>query len=335
MRLSFDHAVSRSNRRAYLIALAAVAAAFAVRLVAQGVVGANHPYSLFFPVVLLCAYAFGRGPAVFAAGLSAALAYWVFVEPRFSVSVSLDSTGPLLVFLFTAGVAIYLITGLTTAVRSLAADQGRLRATADEHAGLFRDLQGRIGHHMSLLMGVLTLQARGEPDPEVLLLLRKAGERSELIARAHRDLAGGGPDHVDFAAFAQSLARMMRRDSGQQSVSIEVTGGPLIIPTEAATSLGVALVECLAWILRHHPAGTIRVNLEPDDTDIRVFVSLAGELGQAPDVMAPAAFMFRAMVEQLGAVVRVDVDGPEGAGLELTVPIPPTPPGAAGSATLH
>lgn len=335
MRLSFDKAVGPSAQRDYLIALGAVGAAFAVRLVAHPLVGVNHPYSLFFPVVLLCAYAFGRGPAVFAAALSAALAYWVFVEPRFSVSVSLESTGPLLVFLFTAGVAIYLITGLTSALRSLAADQGRLRATADEHAGLFRDLQGRIGHHMSLLMGVLTLQARGEPDPEILLLLRKAGERSELIARAHRDLSGRAASHVDFAAFAQSLARMMRAESMQKDIDIEVSGGPLVLPTEVATSLGVALVECLVWILRHHPTGVIRVGLEPDDAEIRVFVSLAGQLGEAPNVAAPAAFMFRAMVEQLGAVVRVDADGPGGAGLELTVPVPSATLGGGASATLH
>jgi len=327
--------IPNAARRAYLAAFGAVLLAFALRFVAHPVFGDNHPYSLFFPVVLLCAYALGRGPAVFAAALSAALAYWTFVEPRFAVAIRLDATAPLVLFGLTAGVAIYLITGLTSALRSLAADQGRLHAMADANAGLFRDLQRRIAHHMTLLVGVLTLQARGEPDPEVLLLLRKAGERSELIARAHRELAGSASSHVDFAAFAESLARLTCADAKQPAVRIEVSGGPLIAPTEVATSLGVALVECLAWILRHEPVGTIRVDLRSDEERLRVWIGLAGELGEAPNVRAPAAFIFQAMVEQLGAALSVRVDGLDGAGLELTVPLPGEPPVLRSEVTVH
>ncbi|WP_331086193.1 DUF4118 domain-containing protein [Phenylobacterium sp.] len=322
-------------RRAYLAALGVVLLAFALRFVAHPVFGDRHPYSLFFPVVLLCAYAFGRGPAAFAAALSAVLAYWTFVEPRFGLAIRLDTTAPLILFGLTAGVAIYLITGLTSALRSLAADQGRLSAMADANAGLFRDLQRRIGHHMTLLVGVLTLQARGEPDPEVLLLLRKAGERSELIARAHRELGGSASSHVDFAAFAESLARLTSAEAKQPAVRIEVSGGPLITPTEVATSLGVALAECLAWILRHEPAGTIRVDLRPDGERLRVWIGLAGELGESPDMHAPAAFIFQAMVEQLGAALSVRVDDLDGAGLELTVPLPSESPVLKPGMTVH
>ena len=322
-------------QRAYFAAFGAVLLAFALRFAAQPVVGDRHPYSLFFPVVLLCAYAFGRGPAILAALLSAALAYWTFVEPRFDVAVRLDTTAPLVLFIVTAGVAIYLITGLTSALGSLAADQGRLHALADANAGLFRDLQARIGHHMTLLVGVLTLQARGEPDPEILLLLRKAGERSELIARAHRELAGSPSSRVDFAAFAESLARRVCAEAKEPAVRVEVSGGPLLTPTEVATSLGVALAECLAWILRHQPVGTIRVDLRSDAERVRVWISLAGELGEAPNVRAPAAFIFQAMVEQLGAALSVRADGPDGAGLELTVPLQNDPSAGLPEVTLH
>lgn len=321
--------------RAYLATLGAVLAAFVFRYAAQPVVGDNHPYSLFFPVVLLCAYAFGRGPALLAAGLSALLAYWTFVEPRFGAAIRLDAIAPLLLFILTSGVAIYLITGLTAALRTLAADQGRLHAAADANASLFRDLQARTGHHMRLLMGVLTFQARGEPDPEVLVLLRKAGERSELIGRAMRQLDGAAPPVVDFAAFAHSLARLACAEAKQPSARIEVSGGPLLTPPEVATSLGVALTECLAWILRHDPSGTIHVDLTADDEEARVWVGLSGALAEPADVTAPAAYMFRAMVEQLGARLEVGTPGPSGPGLELTVALPPAADPPRPIVTLH
>lgn len=324
MRMDSRLGVSSAAQRAYLVAGVAVLAAYGVRYLAQPVVGDNHPYSLFFPVVLVCAYVFGRGPAAFAAILAAVLAYWTFVEPRFGAAVHLATLAPLALFLSTAGVAIFLITGLTSALNALARDQGRLHAAADAHAGLFRDLQSRLGHHMTLLVGVLSLQARGEPDPEILALLRKAGERSQLLARAYRELAGDGVAEIDFAAFAGSLARMTCADAGQPLDRIAVDDAPLPVPIEVATSLGVALAECLAWILRQQPSGRTTVALTLDDGEVRLRISHNGETEGAAVALAPA-LMFRAMVEQLGAEVRVASEGPEAPGLDIAVPLPAKP----------
>lgn len=320
----------------YVAASAAVIAAYAARYLAQPVVGDNHPYSLFFPVVLLCAYAFGRGPAAFAAALAASLAYWTFVEPRFGVALHPAALAPLALFVITAGVAIYLITGLTAALAALARDQGRLHATADAHAHLFRNLQARIAHHMTLLVGVLSLQARGEPDPEILVLLRKAGERSQLIARAHRDLAGGEGGEVEFAAFATSLARSICVEAGLPADRVQVEPAPLRLPLELATSLGVALAECLAWIVRRQSRGVTRVQVAADGDLVRLRVSHDGEAGAEPIALAPAAFMFRAMVEQLGAAVRLSDEAEEPEGLEITVPLAAEPDSVrVPAATLH
>lgn len=336
MRMDLRLRASSGAHRAYAVAAAAVMAAYGVRCLAQPVVGDNHPYSLFFPVVLVCAYVFGRGPAAFATILAAALAYWTFVEPRFGAAVHLAALAPLALFLTSAGVAIFLITSLTSALSALAKDQGRLHAMADAHAGLFRDLQARLGHHMSLLVGVLSLQARGEPDPEVLVLLRKAGERSQLLARAYRELAGEGEAEIDFAPFARSLARMTCAEADQPLDRIAVDDGPLRLPVEVATSLGVALAECLAWILRQQPSGRTRVSLTADDGEVRLRITHDDETGAAAVALAPAAFMFRAMVEQLGAEVRIASEGLEPPGLEIAAPLPATPGAGAGPGlTLH
>lgn len=322
--------------RAYVVASVAVIVAFGARYLVQPVVGENHPYSLFFPVILLCAYGLGRGPAAFAAILGAGLAYWTFVEPRFGAALHPAALAPLALFLITAGVAIYLITSLTAALAALARDQGRLHAVADAHARLFRALQARIAHHMTLLVGVLSLQARGEPDPEILVLLRKAGERSQLIASAHRELSGDGGEDIEFAAFATSLARTICLEAGRPVDRVQVEPAAVRLPVEVATTLGVALAECLVWIVRRQADGVTRIEMQAGGDEVRLRVSHHGEPGSDGVALAPAAFMFRAMVEQMGAAVRLSDEPGEPIGLEIAAPFATGPERArVASATVH
>lgn len=317
---------------AIFISAAGVMTAYIARFLLQPVLGDNHAYSLFYPVILLSAYVYGRGPAIFAAVLSCALAFWTFVEPRFAVGFDAAALTPLAFFALTSGVGIYLITGLTSALHKLAVELGQLHAISDAHAGLFRDLQGRLSHHMTLIAGVLSFQARGEPDPEILALLRKAGERSQLIAQAHRDLAPDIAISVDFLAFTKSLALRICTANGLPAARIEVQGDDVVLPVEVATSLGVALAECLTWILGREPGGVLHLRLSCAGGRVRVRLSQAGGTGGETISLAPSAFMFRAMVEQLGASVSLAPETPDGPGLEITASLAgawPTAPASA------
>ncbi|MBU2153288.1 MAG: DUF4118 domain-containing protein [Alphaproteobacteria bacterium] len=318
--------------RNYALAVGAAALAYGARLLLEPVLQGNHPYLLFYPVVLVAAYVLGRGPAIVAAALSGCLAFWSFADPAFSLGLRAGVVTPLLFFALTCGTGVYLITALTRALNGLAADQGRLLALADAHAGLFRDLQGRLGHHMSLVAGVLSLQARGEPDPEILALLRKAGERSQLIAQAHREVLGAPAGQVDFTAFATALARGVCGETRQTYDRVQVEGRPVELPLETATSIGVALAETLTWILNRKPTGVLHVRLALEAGRLRLAVTHTGEVGGEIVALAPAAYMFRAMVEQLGAQVEPIADGTPGLALSIPVPVPDL---RAPDATLH
>lgn len=321
--------------RPYGLVVVAVLAAYGLRMLLAPILQTNHPYVLFYPVVLLAAYACGRGPAALAAGLSTALGFWTFAEPTFGLDAGAATITPLLFFVLTCCVGVYLITALTDALGKLARDQGRLQAVADAHAGLFTDLQARIGHHMSLIASVLSLQARGEPDPEVLVLLRKAGERSELIGRAHREAIGATAASIDFAEFARALARIACRESGQPFDRVEIDAPTVHVPIEVGTSLGVALAECLSWILNREPSGVLRIRVADEDGVLTVGVSHSGDVGAEVVALAPAAFMFRAMVEQLGA--RVALAEPRGGApeIELSVPLALEPLMNPAGVTVH
>ncbi|MGH6911903.1 MAG: DUF4118 domain-containing protein, partial [Phenylobacterium sp.] len=182
----------------YVWATLWVTAAFAVRLVTQPVFQHGQTYSLFYPGVVMAAYLLGRRPAAFAMLLSGLVGFFAFATPQFAWKAAPQTLTTLFFFFLNASVAIYLITALTRALAELAASQGRAEAVADSHADLFRELNERISHHLRLVAGVLTLQAKGEPEPDVMRGLQKASERSVLMARVHRELAGHSEAPVDF-----------------------------------------------------------------------------------------------------------------------------------------
>lgn len=323
----------------YVAAAVAVGAAFLLRLALDPWLGETHAYGAFYPAIFLVAYVLGRPSAYFAAVLAGVAGLW-FVQPEFGWDFGPASLAPLAFFALTAGAGVWLITALTAGLDALAVEQGRSKAIADAHAELFKDLQARIGHHMQLISGVLMLQAHGETDGQMLELLRKAGERSQMIARAHRAFSDHPEKDVDFAAFAVSLARSVCTETGHPDDLVEIRASTAVrLPFEAATSLGVALVECLLWLLKRKPAGVLRVDLEREAEAVRLRVSHSAEGALDVVALAPTAYMFRAMVDQLGASVELSANEDGRPGIEISLPLGEGPrrsrPSQPDAATLH
>ncbi len=77
----------RTWPRRYAVALLAVAAATLLRYGLDDIVGATPPFILFYPAVMLVSLLAGFGPGVFATLLSAAIADYLFLDPRNSFVV--------------------------------------------------------------------------------------------------------------------------------------------------------------------------------------------------------------------------------------------------------
>lgn len=312
-----------------------VTAAFLVRLPMTSVLSGGLAYSAFYPAVILAVYAFGRGPGIAAAVASAALGYWCFVQPAYEWKFAPNVLAGTLFFAITCTVCIVLITGLTGALKAVSRDLGRAQAVADSHAGLFRELNERMSHHMRLVAGVLMLQAKGEPEPQVADSLRRAMERSLMISRVHRELGGRGEEAVAFDDFAAALGRAVctAREQPPERVAVETTG--VSLPVEEATSLGVALAECLSALFDVGVAGQLRIKVDASGRQAEVAISQAdgGPAGGGALVSVTNGYLLRAMTEQLGAAVALRADS-AGSALVLSIPrAGATGPEAA--ATLH
>ncbi len=313
---------------------AMVAIAFLVRFQFQDVLRGGLAYSTFYPAVILAAYAFGRGPAVAAATVSSLLAFFCFVEPVYAWKATPTILASFGFFVLVCAVAILVITGLTGALKSVSRELGRAQAVADSHAGLFRELNERMSHHMRLVAGVLALQAKGEPEPQVADSLKRAMERTLLISRVHRELGGRGEERVDFDAFAAALARAVSLSREQPADRVLVEPSGLELDTEEATSLGVALAECLGALFDTGIKGPLRIRFDARGRYAEVAISEAGEATEGALVSVTNGYLLRAMTEQLGAAVALRADS-AGSALVLSIPRPGVAAPAGPVSTLH
>jgi two-component sensor histidine kinase len=313
---------------------ALVAGAFLIRLAFQPMLGGGLAYSTFYPVVILAAYAYGRWPAVAAALVAAMLALFCFVEPAFAWKAPANAMTGFVFFLLTCAVAIVVIDGLSAALRRVSYELGRAQAVADSHAGLFRELNERMTHHMRLVAGVLALQAKGEPEPQVADSLKRAMERSLLISRVHRELGGHSNRAVEFDAFAGALVRAVciARDAPPDRVEVEPSGARLGV--EDTTSLGVALAECLGALLDTGVSGRLRIRLATRPRQAEIAISQAGDGGDGALVSVTNGYLLQAMAEQLGAAVALRADA-AGSALVLTLPRAAAAETSPAAATLH
>jgi len=303
----------------YVWATLWVVVAFAVRLASEPVFKTGQIYSLFYPGVVLAAYVLGRKPAALAMLLSGLVGLFAFAAPQFAWKATPQILTSLAFFFINASVAIYLITALTRALAELAASQSRAEAVADSHADLFRELNERISHHLRLVAGVLTLQAKGEPEPDVMRGLQKASERSVLMARVHRELAGHTEAPVDFDAFARGLMRSVCHARGDDTDRVQIEPAQIWLPPEEATSLGMALAECVAALLSRRDCGLLRIRMVGAPSETRLLISELDEKTGASQATLSSSYLLRAMVEQLGAAIALRADG-QGSALEITVP---------------
>ncbi|WP_304177232.1 DUF4118 domain-containing protein [Phenylobacterium aquaticum] len=174
----------------YVSALSLVAAGLVLRFLLTPVFGVAHIYTVFYPIVLMSAYALGARPAILAAGLSAALGYWVFAPPALQWKLTPASLTGVSFFAVTCAIGIILICGLMQALKEVTRRQDQTDLLARHEAERFKVLSARVTDHLERVSGLLTIEAEARRDPTLAATLQRAAEQSLLIARLHRDFAG-------------------------------------------------------------------------------------------------------------------------------------------------
>ena len=184
----------------YLVALVAVAVALGLRALLDPWLGGQVPFITLFGAVIVAAWYGGALPAVVAAVCGYVLADWLFLEPRYTMSLA---WAPLVAYLISVALIAALGGVMHHARERAQASEARLREFMDHSPAyvLIKDAAGRYQFLNRAAERLLGLPAGGWHGKTGADLLPQALARE--VARHDREvLEGDAP-----SSFAASLAR--------------------------------------------------------------------------------------------------------------------------------
>ncbi len=207
---TFGSSRYRDTPRKWFVALAAVVAGTGLRYVLDIALPSGFPFITYFPLVMVVGMISGLWPAVAAALLSLLVSWYLFLEPRNGFALIGASATPVLLFIVTCGVGIWVVHWLDTLSTGLAAERDRnlVLATAnDATAAEARRSEARLDAVLQQLpIGIVQTDLAGRIE-------MANGHAAHLLGRPLRDLNGHTvaemvhiADRADLAVFFEGLS---------------------------------------------------------------------------------------------------------------------------------
>lgn len=194
-------------------------------------------------------------------------------------------------------------------------------------AELFDELNHRVKNNLTIVSGVLTMQAKASANPEVREQLLKAVDRIQSIADLHASLyRSGGRDEVEVQRYLTELCeRLSRTLLEDRDVRLDLKAEALALPIDEAVQLGVIVNELVTNAAKHaygeDEAGVIWIRLGRADGALKLCVSDVGR-GLSPAAASGLGMrLVRSLVERAGG--ELEIDGAHGVSVEVRLPVGP------------
>lgn len=192
-------------------------------------------------------------------------------------------------------------------------------------AELFDELNHRVKNNLTIVSGVLTMQARASGDPQVREQLLKAVDRIQSIADLHASLyRSSGKDEVEAQSYlAELCGRLSRTLLEGRDVRLDLHAEQAAMPLDEAVQLGIIVNELVTNAAKHayqeDAKGVIWVRLSRADGALRLRVSDLGR-GLSPDATSGLGMrLVRSLVERAGGEVKIE--GERGTTVEVRLPV--------------
>jgi two-component sensor histidine kinase len=299
----------------YAATIGLVLLAFALRAALEGIY--HYPFITFIPTFLLAAFLFGRGAGFAATLLSAALAFWFFVEPRYGAALVLpDRLVALAAFVAVGLLTAWIIETAVVTMEELAEANRRLAAADEQKAVLLTDINHRLKNSLHAIAGILAAEGRRAGDAAVRLALEDAAGRLRVLARVHERLHLGlgaeAASSVDMPGFLGALcADLQPTLVDLRPVVLRVAAEDIRLGVAQAISVGLIVNELATNAVRHafpnDRAGSVTVRLhrgEPGMLRLEVADNGVG-VGPHGENGGTGTRLIRALAQQLdGSVER-------------------------------
>jgi two-component sensor histidine kinase len=199
------------------------------------------------------------------------------------------------------------------------------KKTERYQAELFDELNHRVKNNLTIVSGVLTMQAKASADPEVRDQLLKAVDRIQSIADLHASLyRSGGQDEVEVQRYLTELCdRLSRTLLDGRDVRLDLQAEALALPLDEAVQLGIIVNELVTNAAKHaypdEDTGVIWIRLGRSEGGLRLCVSDLGRGLAADSASGLGMRLVRSLVERAGG--RIEVDGSHGTSVVVRLPL--------------
>ena len=184
---------------------------------------------------------------------------------------------------------------------------------------LLRELEHRTRNNFALVLSLLELQSRKEPNARARRALEVAGARIHSFAGAYANLAAsqGEGAIVAMHAYLHDVVRRFAESAFDSTVTVTTVIADCVLPREIAVALGLftneALTNCVKYAFPGGRQGEVAITFACDRRGWRIEVADngigdAGQTDAAPSGSLGTSLM-RALAQQAHAHYEVDTSG--------------------------
>lgn len=228
----------------------------------------GFPFLTFFPAVVVSAYVAGWRAGVLCAALSTLAAWYLFIPPIHSWSLTYATAVALGFFVIVVGVMIAVIHRMQQLLDGLAAEREVSTRLIESQRTMFQELQHRVANNMMFVASVLQLHrksARAGPEQSAQAL-DEAYQRIQLMSRIHRRLYDPSSVNQPVDQYFRDMGHDLLEATGARNIVLLVDMPEMRLDMARLMTLSLIITEIVTNSLKHaftdRERGTITLSME-------------------------------------------------------------------------
>lgn len=230
----------------------AIVVSIALRHYLDPVLPPGFPYLTFFPAVILTGYFAGTRAGIVVAVVCGLAAWYWFLAPHQSFSVTFPSVVALVFYMFIATTELVLLHAMRYALSKLEIEKDRSDTLAQANKTMFHELQHRVSNNLQVVASLLKMQRRNVSDEAARAALDVATARLQVVANIQRQLHNPKRQSTDMGQLMRDvLPEVVSNSALSDRIVLDFDVEPVVVTGDQATPLALIIVELVSNAVEH------------------------------------------------------------------------------------